>query len=100
MTPPIEILAPSLSPAAREAFEIDVQLVSTVYDVLRADIGLPDGSVRLVLAEDFVGEVKRHLREPFRREEGDSFSVARAGGEVGGQGPRPGRGRVRHRDRL
>ena len=86
MKPPIQILAPSLSAEARETFEVDVGLVAAVYDGLREDLGLPDASVRLILAADFVGEVERNLRDPFRSEEGGSFSVVRAGGEVAAKG--------------
>lgn len=81
-TPPIEILAPSLSEEAVEAFRTDVRLIAGVYEHLREGRDLPGSAVRLVLADDFVGEVERHMREPSTREEGASFSVERVGGVV------------------
>jgi hypothetical protein len=57
--PPIEILAPSLSDEAVEAFRTDVRVISAVYERIREGRGLPDGVVRLVLADDFDGEVQR-----------------------------------------
>lgn len=80
--PPIEILAPSLSEEAVETFRTDVRLIAAVYEHLREDRDLPGSAVRLILADDFVGEVERHMREPSRREEGGSFSVERVGGVV------------------
>lgn len=80
--PPIEILAPSLSEEAVEAFRTDVRLIAAVYEHLREARDLPASAVRLILADDFVGEVDRHMREPSKREEGDTFSVERVGGIV------------------
>lgn len=80
--PPIEILAPSLSEEAVEAFQTDVRLIAAVYDHLREGGDLPGSAVRLILADDFVREVERHMREPSRREEGGSFSIERVGGVV------------------
>ena len=81
-TPPIEILAPSLSEDAVEAFRTDVRLIAAVYDHLRDGRDLPDSAVRLILADEFVGEVERYMRKPSRREEGGSFSIERVGGVV------------------
>lgn len=81
-SPPIEILAPSLPEEAVEAFRTDVRLIEGVYEHLREGRDLPGSAVRLVLADDFVGEVERHMREPSRRDEGGSFSIERVGGVV------------------
>jgi hypothetical protein len=53
--PVLEILASSLSDATVEAFRTDATYLSAVYDALKTNLGLPDASVRLVLADDFVG---------------------------------------------
>lgn len=62
MTPTIEVLAASLSDGAIDAFETDVRLSATVYDALRGALGLPDAAVRVILADNFVTEVTKYLR--------------------------------------
>ncbi len=81
-TPPIEVLAPSLPEEAIEAFRTDVRLIAAVYEHIREGRDLPGSAVRLILADDFVGEVERNMREPSKREEGGSFSIERVGGVV------------------
>lgn len=78
----IEIVAPSLPGAAVDAFRTDVAFLSSVFDSLRSNLDLPSAAVRVVLADDFVGEVERHLRGPFRVEEGGAFTTERVGGVV------------------
>jgi hypothetical protein len=64
VTPPIQNPAPSLSPAALEAFEIDVRLATTVYDGIREDRGLPDASIRLIQSvSDIASNLGRRPRQ-------------------------------------
>jgi hypothetical protein len=79
----IEILAPSLSPTAVEAFTDDVTLFAEAYEDMRQECRIPGIAVTVVLADDFVGEVNSRTHP--EHQPAEAFTAERVGSVVMGK---------------